>query len=253
MLPPTADDISIDNPACNEQFDQLPTTVYDCVQKLASALDARESSFLNSEQLNAALNDATAVMTFVPWSPIGYLHAGNIYALRGQHYSAIRVYEQAMHNVSRMDSRYQQLVTAKKSSYGMVNKRMDFVSSLPLEVVTSNLMPRILRHQALITIGEEEGYLNVCSTWRQRIAMTDGLEFVMVVMESPHLEARDYHHIQDVAPYIKSLTMLHVQGHIVSTLAERFKLQALKSLYIGGKKMEDGNVHLRQRLTYLIS
>ncbi|CDH61005.1 predicted protein [Lichtheimia corymbifera JMRC:FSU:9682] len=237
MRPPTDVDNSIDNPASNVDLDQSTTTVYDCVQKLVSALDGRASLLADCGQLNVAMEDATTVMTFVPWSPIGYLYAGNIYGLRGQHYSAIRVYEQALKHVSRMDPRYQQLVTAMASSYDVVNKRIDFVSELPLEVVTSNLIPRIFGHQALITIGEEEGYLDVCSTWRQRIAMTGGLEFVIW----PRLLAeRDYHHIQDMAPYIKALVVLQPRDDIISTLAERIQFHALKQLHINRKKRDNG-------------
>lgn len=233
MLPPTGVPITIDDPTSNVQLGQLSTNVHDGVEKLVSALDARALWLLNSNQLNAALNDANAMISIAPWSPLGYLHAGNIHVTEKRYESAVAVYDEGLRHVATNDPRYRELIRARAIANNSINRCIDFVSKLPLDVVVCNIVPRLIQGQTSIRIGEQHAYLNVCRTWRKRIAMAEDLTFT--VGPTP-LTPRGTHQLLDMAPAIKSLVVMQQLRDVVTTLTEGFRFHSLKKLSLHGKE-----------------
>lgn len=119
------------------------------------------------------------------------------------------------------------------------------MSELPLDLVLSNLIPRVLDGETVIRTGLEDEYLDVCSTWRQRISMANGLAFHI----GPLLATGEHHQLSDMAPYIKSRAVSHVHIDILSMLAaERFPFYALTSLHMKGNEKDGMDMAIRQRL-----
>lgn len=238
MLPATGVPITIDNPTRNVQLDQLSITVHDCDQKLVPVFHSRASLLSDCGQLITDMDDATAAMTNAPTSPVGYLCAGRIFSDRGQHSSAISIYDDGLQHVPNSDDGYAQLVSAKAASQNQLNKRIDFVTCLPLEIVSSNVVPRILGGQKMMQIGPAEGYLDVCRTWRERIAMADDFTFRVgpsSVYRRSLLSARAYDYLLNMAPFIKSFTVWGLHDGMVDQLTSRTMFTALKTLHVDGK------------------
>lgn len=243
MLPQPGVPITINDPAKIDQLNQLSTSVYECVEKLVSALDARASWLLNSEQLNAALNDANVMIGIAPSSPLGYLNAGSIYVMAKQHKSAIDIYDKGLHHVPKTDPRYHQLIEAKANADNKRDKRVDFISKLPLDVVMCNIIPRILCGQTEIVIGMDHEYLKVCRAWQQRIAMMDDLMFRVGPWPVPC-----HQHLLDMAPCIKSLNVVENDQDIFTKLPEGARFHSLKQLNVFCKESTKVCVWRRARL-----
>lgn len=194
MLTSSRAPITINDPKRNEHLDHLTTHVHDCIQKLVSALDARASLLEDCGQLDDAMSDATTMMGISPTSPLGYLHAGRIFSYRGDHTAAIRIYDEALQHVPQSDTHYKQLLAAKSVSCDKLNKRVDFISQLPLDVVMEYIMPRILCDN-IITL-EDGGYLDVCRSWQERIAIASGA--CLMIGREP-LSTRWQHQLQHLA------------------------------------------------------
>lgn len=113
---------------------------------------------------------------------------------------------------------------------------------LPLEIVLSNIIPRIFRDKKEIHIGRGiYGYLDTCRTWQQRIAMANSLTFR--IGPSPgyapiRFSARDYGYLLDMAPYIKSFTVCGPQDGMADQLTRCMTFTALKTLHMDGKKQD---------------
>lgn len=253
MLPATGVRITIDHPTRNVQLDQLSTIVHDCVQTLVSALHSRASLLANCGQLNDAMSDAAATMSIAPTSPFGYLCAGRIFSYRGQHASAIKIYDDGLQHVPRLHDQYAQLLSAKAVSQQKINTRIDFFSWLPLEIVLSNLIPRIFDGQTVVDIGKEGRYLDVSRTWRERIAMADGFTFRVGTFprsSSKGLSAKEYDQLLDMAPYIKSFAVWGLHEGIADHLTGGTTFTALKKLHVDGKERDTERIQ-SQHLIYL--
>lgn len=241
MLPPTGIPISIDNPTKNVQLDQSSTRVYDCVQKLVSALDSRASLLADCGQLNVAMDDATAAISIAPTLSVGYLCAGRLFSGYGYHASAISVYDNGILHTPNSDHGYEQLLAAKATAQNKINRRIDFFSMLPLEIVLLNIIPRILRNQKVIHLERPSSYLDAHSAWCQRIAMADAFTFRVGHAEDPVstcLTAMEYNRLLDMAPYIKSFIVWGAQNGMVDQLTRRTTFTALKELDIDGKRWD---------------
>lgn len=244
MLPQTAVDISIDHPATNVNLDQSTTTVHDCGKKLVSAPDTRASLLADSGHLNLDMDAASAAMSHTAPSPGAYLCGGSTSCNQGQHTSAKTIYDKGLPHVPHSDDRHEYLLNRQAASHHGINKRVDFISNLPLELVLSYLIPMILDGQQAIDIGQEGGYLDVCPTWRKRIAMAYGLTFRVGVSTdrgSAPLSSKEYDQLLDMAAYIKSLIVSNLDG-LVPRLTGRDMFQSLRNLHIAGKETNKKNV-----------
>ncbi|KAI7874846.1 hypothetical protein K492DRAFT_174070 [Lichtheimia hyalospora FSU 10163] len=191
------------------------------------ALDARASLLIKFNDLNAALNDALTMITLAPWSVTGYLAADRIYSLQGAHTSVLEIYEQMLQNVPDVDQQHYKFhnrATKKKK-----RNRVDFMTELPLDVVLSYLVPKILNAQPMLEIGKQRSYFNVCRNWRQRIAMADGLRFHI---GPDRLPRNGYDQLSDIAPYIQWLSVSHEEHENLLKIPQSTSYMSLQRLDI---------------------
>ncbi|KAI7874302.1 hypothetical protein K492DRAFT_211651 [Lichtheimia hyalospora FSU 10163] len=221
--------ITINDPSWHERVKDQNMNVQDCLQKLLSALNARASLLADGAQLDGAMSDATAMMSIAPTSPLGYLLAGRIFSFRGQHASAAKIYDKALGNVPTTYPGYQQFATQRATANDIINKRVDFISKLPLDVVIQNIIPRVLGNQTMFDIDRPSHYFDVCRTWRQRMAIVDGLHFELGPAE---LSEDAYERVSDIAPFIRTLHVAQRNYDILSEVNKRTRFGSLKSLSI---------------------
>ncbi|KAJ8652796.1 hypothetical protein O0I10_011535 [Lichtheimia ornata] len=215
ILCPAQSAVANDNHFIDEEIKELTTHVQDCVQKLLSTLNARASLLRNAERLVLALDDAHAMMNIAPHSPLGYLCAGDIDSLRGHYASAIKLYDDGLERSPKSHPQYQQLVKARAAAYDKQNKRIDFISQLPLDVVVLNIIPRILQAQTVFDIGKPCPYFDVCRTWRQRVALVDGFDYEVGPGD---LSEDGYGRVRDLAPFMRSFTVAQARREILSKI-----------------------------------
>ncbi|KAJ8652396.1 hypothetical protein O0I10_011976 [Lichtheimia ornata] len=129
----------------------------------------------NSAQFDTALRDAAAIRTLLPVSGLGYLCAGDVYCQQGHHSAAISIYDQGLETVPESDPYYQQLQQHRMAAVANNDKRVDFISRLPLDIVITNIVPRMERVLSSRALHEP---LYVSRTWQERILQQpNGLRF----------------------------------------------------------------------------
>ncbi|KAJ8652795.1 hypothetical protein O0I10_011534 [Lichtheimia ornata] len=230
ILCPARSAVFNDNPSIDEEIKDLTTHVREHVQKLLSTLNARASLLRNAERFELALNDAIAMINIAPSSPLGYLRAGDIASLRGQHASAIEMYDYGLERSPKSHPHYEQLVKAREAAYSINNKRIDFISRLPLDIVMHNIIPRMLQGRNLVELGKPCNYLDVSRSWRQRLALVNGLEYEVGPED---LSADGFERVYDMAPFMRSLTVDQSMREILSKMIRRRgNFRMLKKLHI---------------------
>ncbi|KAJ8657566.1 hypothetical protein O0I10_006630 [Lichtheimia ornata] len=229
-LCPTRSAIYNENPSIDDEIKDLTTHVQEHVEKLLSTLNARASLLLKAERRELALNDALAMMCIAPSSPLGSLCASGIETLRGQYASAIKLYGYGLKKVPRSHPQYEQLVKARAAAEDMNNKRIDFISKLPLDIVTQNIVPRLLQNETTIHVENPSSYFDVCRTWRQRMAAANGLDFEIGPED---LSVEGFLRVWDMAPFLRSLTVMQPYEEFLSKITKRRgNFRMLKKLHI---------------------
>ncbi|CDH54779.1 predicted protein [Lichtheimia corymbifera JMRC:FSU:9682] len=127
----------------------------------------RARLFANSAQFDKALRDAAAIRTLLPGSGLGYLCMGDVYCQQGHYAAAISIYDHGLEAVPDSDPYYQHLQQCRSVAVTSNNKRVDFISQLPLDIVVTNILPRM--EPACLASNELYGPLYVSRTWQKRI------------------------------------------------------------------------------------
>ncbi|KAJ8652397.1 hypothetical protein O0I10_011977 [Lichtheimia ornata] len=140
-------------------------TLQQAVHHFAKVLNDRAKLLANSAQFDAALRDAAAIRALLPRSGIGYLTTGDVYCQQGHHAAAITIYDQGLEAVPESDPCHQQLQQQRMTAIANNNKRIDFISRLPLDIVVTNIIPRV-QCQVYCDILSE--YLYVSRAWQER-------------------------------------------------------------------------------------
>ncbi|CDH54850.1 predicted protein [Lichtheimia corymbifera JMRC:FSU:9682] len=154
------------DPSTDDVIKDLTIQAKDYMDKLLLTLNARASQLVKAERLDLAMQDAIAMTQLSPSSGAGYLQAGSIQSLRGHYALALQIYDIALAHVPNGNPRHQLLVKTRTAAIKKMYKRIDFISKLPLDVVTQNIVPRILGGQSTVKLGGKCGYFDVCRTWR---------------------------------------------------------------------------------------
>lgn len=231
ILCPAHSAITNGDPSADDAIKILTAQAKDYRDKLLSTLNARASRLVKAERLDLALQDAIAMTQLSPSSGAGYLRAGSIHALRGHYASAFKIYDTALAHVPNDNPRRHLLVKTRAAAIKKTYKRIDFISKLPLDVVTQNIVPRILGGQSIVKLGKYCGYFDVCRTWRQRLAMADGLEYEVGDQD---LSKDGYQRVSHLAPFMRSLTVAQPGKEMLSKLISRGRFESLKQLTIYG-------------------
>ncbi|KAJ8657567.1 hypothetical protein O0I10_006631 [Lichtheimia ornata] len=231
ILCPAHSAVAIGNPLIDDNIKLETRHVQDYMRRLLLALNVRASLLVNAERLELALDDAIAMMTLVPTSPLGYLCAGGIHSRRGHHASAIETLNDGLKRVPPSDPQYAHLLNARAVAYNKSIKRIDFISKLPLDVVTHNIIPRILQGRSMFHIGRPCGYFDVSRTWRKRMALASGLQYEIGPED---LFEDGYDRVKDLAPFMRSLSVIEPYKEILSKITKRHRIELsmLKKLKI---------------------
>ncbi|KAJ8652713.1 hypothetical protein O0I10_011658 [Lichtheimia ornata] len=118
-------------------------TLQETAHQFVQVLNERAMLLANSAQFDTALRDAAAIKTISPESGLGYLCMGDVYCQQGHHAAAISIYDQGLEAVPECDAYYQQLHQHRLTAVANNNKRVDFISRLPFDVVVTNIIPRM--------------------------------------------------------------------------------------------------------------
>ncbi|KAJ8652807.1 hypothetical protein O0I10_011546 [Lichtheimia ornata] len=212
-----------------DKMKDLTIPAHDYIDKLVLTLNERASLLVKAERLDLAMQDAIAMTQLAPSSAYGYLLASSIHSLRGHYTSAITIYDTALEHVPSTSPRRQLLVRARAAAINKVNKGIDFVSKLPLEIVVDNIVPRILCGRTIVKLGKRWSYFDVCRTWRQRMAMMHGLEFEA---GDEALPKDGYQRVSHLAPFIRALTVAQPGNEMLSKIISRGRFESLRQLTI---------------------
>lgn len=208
------------------------------VAALVDILDERASLLSESAQFTLALRDSHMMRAMMPISPKGYLRAIQIYHEQGRQSAALSLCHEGLGRFNDTTSAYDQLVAWKEKVEKANSKRVDFISNLPLDVVVTHIVPRILDDDAVLGSSKACPYLYVSRTWRERFLLRpDGLDFTMEY-KKPLSLAQGHDQLIRFAPFVTSLRVGHCKGtkhHKLSDLFSRAKFQSLTHLEVSGE------------------
>ncbi|KAJ8652403.1 hypothetical protein O0I10_011983 [Lichtheimia ornata] len=184
-------------------------TLQQAAHQLVKVLNERARLFANSAQFSTALRDAAAIRAMLPGSGLGYLCMGDVRYQQGRYAAAIAMYDQGLQAAPESDPYYQQLHQQREKAMTNNNsKRVDFISKLPLDIVITNIVPRM---EPVLTSAMSFAPLDVSRTWRERILKhPKGLHFGFDEFQFN----RDKELIVQFAPYIQSLAGLMFELHL---------------------------------------
>ncbi|KAJ8658038.1 hypothetical protein O0I10_006309 [Lichtheimia ornata] len=172
--------------------------------QLMEKLNERSTAMANGAQFQLALCDAEAIRFINPSSSLGYLKAGYIYQQQGRQKEAVAIYKEGLVNVPSSDACYTNLQMQLAEASNAANKRIDFISRLPLELVVSGILPWVFDNYQLAA-DKRCPYLYVSRTWRKRILDCNNLSFdVDCVYKKPPLH---YQELERFAAHVKTLSM----------------------------------------------
>ncbi|KAJ8651419.1 hypothetical protein O0I10_013038 [Lichtheimia ornata] len=150
-------------------------TLQQTAQQFVKVLNERARLLSNSAQFDTALRDAAAIRTILPGSGLGYLCMGDVYCQQGHHAAAISMYDQGLEAAPESNQFYHQLQQHRTTAATNNNKRVDFISRLPLDIVITNIVPRM---ESRLFSHELYGPLYVSRTWRKRfLQQPHGLDY----------------------------------------------------------------------------
>ncbi|CDS10648.1 hypothetical protein LRAMOSA11134 [Lichtheimia ramosa] len=170
--------------APTEKYQQLvhdsTTELVQPIQCILSALDQRAMALSKCASYDAALRDANVMQQLSSTSAIGYIREAMIYSEQGKQRHVIDISNQALDVVDTKDPDYVTLQRVKKDAEQRDNKRIDFISQLPVDIVITTLIPLFMKKHPSLDACKPCPYLYVSNLWRDRIIQcTSGLDFVI--------------------------------------------------------------------------
>ncbi|KAJ8652893.1 hypothetical protein O0I10_011493 [Lichtheimia ornata] len=197
--------------------------------QFAEELNERAKLLANSAQFDRALHDAAAIRAMLPGSGLGYLCTGDVYCQQGRHAAAISIYDQGLEAVSASDPYYHHLQQHRMQVAPNNNKRVDFISRLPLDIVITNIVPRMT--PTYLDSNELYGPLYVSRTWQERILQqSKGLTFEFG--QEDHTFKTGHDQLIRFAPYVQKLRGNVFDDAELKDLFSRARFSNLKDLRI---------------------
>ncbi|KAJ8652712.1 hypothetical protein O0I10_011657 [Lichtheimia ornata] len=204
-------------------------TLQQLTRQFVKVLNERAMLLANSAQFDTALRDAAAIVALLPGSALGYLCMGVVYCQQGHHAAAISIYDQGLEAVPESDAYYQQLHQHRLTAVANSNKRVDFISRLPFDVVVTNIIPR-MDQRAYLDPDVLYEPLYVSHTWQERILQqSKGLNFQFCKQVETFI--KDHTQLIQFAPYVQTLSGCLLDVHL-DDLFSRAHFSNLKELDI---------------------
>ncbi|KAJ8652700.1 hypothetical protein O0I10_011645 [Lichtheimia ornata] len=183
------------------RFAAATESLQKAAHQFASALNDRAKLLANSAQYDTVLHDAAAIVTILPESGLGYLCMGDVHCQLGRYAAAISIYDEGLEAVPESDQYYQQLQQHRMSAITNNSKQVDFISQLPFDIVTINILPRM---QPKFYCESSCEYLYVSRGWQQRILQQpNGLVFDFGRETDTFMKGHDQ--LVRFAPYVQKL------------------------------------------------
>ncbi|CDH54806.1 predicted protein [Lichtheimia corymbifera JMRC:FSU:9682] len=202
-------------------------TLQQTAQQLVEVLNERARLLATSALFETVLRDAAAIRAIIPGAGIGYLCTGYVYCQQGHYAAAISIYDQGLQAVLESDVYYQQLQHHRTTAIDSNDKRVDFISQLPWDIVITNIVPRM---QPEFCTESSCKLLYVSRSWQNRILQQPkGLRFSFgketTTFKNGHAQLIRF------APYVQTLSgsLLNVR---LDDLFSRAHFSNLKKLNV---------------------
>ena len=198
------------------------------------ALDQRAMGLAKCANFDDALGDANVMQQMSPSSVLGYLRAATIYSEQGKQQHAIGICDQGLKIVDTKDPHYDSLQRAKVDAEQRANKRIDFISQLPADIVVTKLIP-LLMEGKVVNAVKPHPYMSVSNVWRDRVSQCFGGLRIMV--DQPYDRNRDRY--SQVALLSQNTVTMYIvlrsEGTWLSDLLYDNDFCSLQKLIIQGK------------------
>ncbi|KAI9492656.1 hypothetical protein BDB00DRAFT_788643 [Zychaea mexicana] len=135
--------------------DELFKTVH------TQVLALRAASYGMVGKFDLALQDALKIIDYAPTLSKGYLCAGELYRMQGKPLRAVEIYNKCLDIVGKQDKGYRELLQHREMAKEQHNRRIDFVSLLPLEII-SDVITRLSTNTRSMCLCVSKG-------WRRKI------------------------------------------------------------------------------------
>ncbi|KAJ8652695.1 hypothetical protein O0I10_011640 [Lichtheimia ornata] len=203
-------------------------TLRQAAYQFANVLNERAKLLANSAQFDTALRDAAAIRALLPGSGLGYLCMGDVHCQQGRYAAAISIYDQGLEAVPESDQYYQQLQQHRMTAIANNDKRVDFISRLPLDIVITNIIPRLER-RCYSDLPPE--HLYVSHAWQERfLQQPHGLYFNFG--EETETFKTGHDQLIRFAPYVQTLKGEMFDDAQLDDLFSRAQFSNLKELGI---------------------
>ncbi|CDS08361.1 hypothetical protein LRAMOSA02309 [Lichtheimia ramosa] len=193
----------------NKAFDDITTEIRSTVDRLFQLYQKRYHMYMSHVKCDAALRDAHAMCDIDPQSPLGYLCVGEVYRQQCRQQKAIDIYSLGLKKASTQHPSYSSLIQAKEDATSQLDKRVDFISQLPIEIVSQHIVPTIMKHQPW-DMYNQWPYLHVSQTWRNRLLQSASLHYEL--HEPSKVKVEDANQVDKFKDYIGSVTLHQFRG-----------------------------------------
>ncbi|CDH57657.1 predicted protein [Lichtheimia corymbifera JMRC:FSU:9682] len=214
-------------------IEDASTELQQPIESILSTLNLRSKLLTECANYDAALRDAKVMQQLSPSSALGYLREATIYSEQGKQHHVIDICNKGLDVVDSHDPDYGTLQRAKHDAEQHLNHRIDFIKQLPVDILTTTLIPMITGDaplQSLIPCP----YLHVSNLWRDCILRClDGLRFET----SRNEEEKDMEKCSQLVRFARHAKALHVheysQGLWLDRLLRDNDFCCLRELYLG--------------------
>ncbi|KAI7848148.1 hypothetical protein BDC45DRAFT_322869 [Circinella umbellata] len=150
--------VALDNADYDATIELSTPAIHDFLNNVINLLRMRAAAWAQKGQYDKALQDTTAMMTYAPMDPTGYLCTARRYAEQGFQVRAIDVLKRGLERVPTNDQQYETLCNEKQQAKRRYAHRLDVFAYVPCDVVF-----RIIEFVPLETITQ---CTRVSSSWR---------------------------------------------------------------------------------------
>ncbi|CDH59359.1 predicted protein [Lichtheimia corymbifera JMRC:FSU:9682] len=206
-------------------FVDITTEIRSTVDHLLQLYQKRSQISISHAKFQAAFRDADTMCSIDPQSPLGYLCMGDIYREQGRQKKAIEAYTTGMNTASSNHPSYSALAKSKEAATLQQAKRIDFITQLPVEVVSQFIVPVILKYQPS-SMYRQWSYLGVSRAWRNRLLHPSPLHYE--VQEPYQTRVAHVNELDKFKDYVRSVTVYRFRGGDDS--AEAFPWRHSRSL-----------------------